>query len=99
MGIVPSIVAANRNKREYGEDANEWKPERQLDESTPNHVTFGLGPRSCIGRRAALAILRQWTAAIVTNFKITRVDNKNVVIAQGNGSIRVTHPSPTLSLQ
>ena len=28
--ITISILAANRNKRVWGEDANEWKPERWL---------------------------------------------------------------------
>eukprot|EP00339_Tiarina_fusa_P014007 CAMPEP_0117012980 /NCGR_PEP_ID=MMETSP0472-20121206/10794_1 /TAXON_ID=693140 ORGANISM="Tiarina fusus, Strain LIS" /NCGR_SAMPLE_ID=MMETSP0472 /ASSEMBLY_ACC=CAM_ASM_000603 /LENGTH=410 /DNA_ID=CAMNT_0004716159 /DNA_START=96 /DNA_END=1325 /DNA_ORIENTATION=+ len=77
LGVIPCLVAANRNIVDFGDDAHEWKPERYLDgSSAPAHVSFGVGPRSCIARGLALSILRQWIADIVSSFEITRTDNK-----------------------
>jgi cytochrome P450 len=59
IGISP--LAQNRDKAIWGEDANEFKPERWLEDEAKarylesNNMTFGgNGPRMCIGRNIAL---------------------------------------------
>lgn len=37
--IIIAIYSANRNKAIWGEDADEWKPERWLDGKMPQAVT------------------------------------------------------------
>lgn len=56
-----SAIAHNRGKSIWGEDANEFKPERWLGSPedvsylNSNNMTFGgSGPRTCIGRNIAL---------------------------------------------
>ncbi|KAJ1307117.1 hypothetical protein OPQ81_001235 [Rhizoctonia solani] len=61
--IYVSIIAANRDKQTWGEDADEFKPSRWLQELPSavqeskipgvyaNIMTFSGGPRSCIGFR------------------------------------------------
>jgi hypothetical protein len=38
-----SLIAANRDANVFGDDANEFKPQRWFNEQCPHHVTFGLG--------------------------------------------------------
>ena len=56
-----SALAQNRNKDIWGEDADEFRPERWLESVeranylSANNMTFGgSGPRTCIGRNIAL---------------------------------------------
>ena len=96
--VLPNLVCANRNKDDFGEDSHDWKPERYLDISTPPHVSFGVGPRSCIGKRLAMSILRQWTADIVSSFQISRVQDTKLELVGSDRNIRVTHPKAQLDL-
>ncbi|THV05812.1 cytochrome P450 [Dendrothele bispora CBS 962.96] len=57
---IPSIWSINRDPEVYGSDANEFRPERHLDnkgrlkdESNEGHVTYGFGQRICVGRHFA----------------------------------------------
>jgi cytochrome P450 len=63
IGISP--LAQNRDKAIWGEDANELRPERWLEDEAKarylesNNMTFGgNGPRMCIGRNIALVSKR-----------------------------------------
>ncbi|KAL0562506.1 hypothetical protein V5O48_019581, partial [Marasmius crinis-equi] len=58
--IITSIVCYNRLKDIWGEDADQWNPERFLNLKTPttlgvfgNLMTFSGGVRGCIGWRFA----------------------------------------------
>eukprot|EP01104_Vermistella_antarctica_P010812 TRINITY_DN2918_c0_g1_i3.p1 TRINITY_DN2918_c0_g1~~TRINITY_DN2918_c0_g1_i3.p1 ORF type:complete len:499 (-),score=83.09 TRINITY_DN2918_c0_g1_i3:56-1552(-) len=63
----------------WGDDAASFRPERHLrsadsDAGTPssNHfLTFGIGPRSCIGRQLALSLTREYLARILSEFRLT----------------------------
>lgn len=55
--IQYSMWALHRNKVVYGEDADEFKPERWADSSLRpgwNFLPFGGGPRACLGQQFAL---------------------------------------------
>lgn len=62
--IYIGVYAANRNKSIFGEDADDFRPERWLDQENkiePQRgagwsglMTFLAGPRACIGYKFAL---------------------------------------------
>ncbi|KAL0577267.1 hypothetical protein V5O48_004724 [Marasmius crinis-equi] len=73
--IIASTYHYNRLKQVWGEDAEEWKPERFLTNTKPttlgvlgNLMTFGGGVRACLGWRFALLELQVVTAALVESF-------------------------------
>ncbi|KAG7086399.1 hypothetical protein E1B28_002354 [Marasmius oreades] len=75
--IFISILALNRNKRLWGEDAAEFKPDRWLngsiDTSVPgvwgNMMTFLGGARSCIGYRFALVEIKALLFTLIRAFE------------------------------
>ncbi|KAL0577260.1 hypothetical protein V5O48_004717 [Marasmius crinis-equi] len=73
--FIVSTYHYNRLKQLWGEDADEWKPERFLKNTNPttlgvlgNLMTFGGGVRACLGWRFALLELQVVTAALVESF-------------------------------
>jgi cytochrome P450 len=91
--VVPWAV--NRNPALWGEDAEDFVPERWIDKSTGRatmnggadsnfaFLTFLHGPRSCIGERFARAELRALLAAFVGHFEMEMADPNEEVIAGG----------------
>ncbi|KAF9255716.1 cytochrome P450 [Marasmius fiardii PR-910] len=79
--IVISIVNSNRNKAIWGEDADEWKPERWLsplpdklvDAKIPgvySHLmTFNGGGRSCIGFKFSQLEMKVVLALLIQTFE------------------------------
>ncbi|CAE7190749.1 unnamed protein product [Rhizoctonia solani] len=81
--VFISISASNRDERVWGEHAHEFKPERwigsKIDEITQpgSHVpgiyssmmTFGAGPRACIGFKFAIMEIKVMIAELVKDFK------------------------------
>ena len=61
----------------YGEDAEDFVPERFLDGRVPHdqitYHPFGAGPRVCIGMRFAMAQMKIVLAKLLTTFKIVDV--------------------------
>lgn len=77
--IVALLPQIHRDPAVYGEDANEWKPERMLDENfnklPPNAwKPFGNGSRGCIGRPFAWQEALIVTAMLLQYFDLT-LDN------------------------
>ncbi|KAK1226670.1 hypothetical protein PQX77_010349 [Marasmius sp. AFHP31] len=72
--IVSSVYNYNRLKEVWGEDAEDWRPERFLDARPPtlgifgNLLTFGAGVRACIGWRFAMLEIQSVIAALVESF-------------------------------
>ena len=70
--------AVNRQRELWGDDAEEFKPERWIEDGKPNNsggadsnyslLTFLHGPRSCIGQGFAKAELRCLVAAFIKVF-------------------------------
>ncbi|KAM5345061.1 hypothetical protein ACJ41O_010923 [Fusarium nematophilum] len=83
VGINPYVVG--RNKGAWGEDADEFRPERWLqgeDEDEESYavrlrrmnaadLTFGGGSRICIGRNIALLEVYKVVATLVSRYEIT----------------------------
>ncbi|KAF9261478.1 cytochrome P450 [Marasmius fiardii PR-910] len=81
--IVVSIVNSNRNKAIWGEDADEWKPERWLS-PLPNELvdakipgvyshlmTFNAGGRSCIGFKFSQLEMKVVLALLIQSFEFS----------------------------
>ena len=72
--MTTSFYALHRLKELWGEDAEDWKPERWLDSKVkPGHWTFlpfGGGPRICIGMQLALTEVGYTTARLVQRYQM-----------------------------
>ncbi|KAL0058914.1 hypothetical protein AAF712_014378 [Marasmius tenuissimus] len=90
--IVSSIYNYNRLKKVWGEDADDWRPERFLDARPPtlgifgNLLTFGAGVRACIGWRFAMLEIQSVIAALVESFTFelpegTEIDSVRLSVA------------------
>ncbi|KAK0232642.1 cytochrome P450 [Armillaria fumosa] len=62
----------------WGDDAEDWNPARFLDNHTSvslgvyaNLMTFGTGPRSCIGWRFAVMEIQTILASLILNFEFS----------------------------
>ncbi|KAI6100556.1 cytochrome P450 [Pisolithus sp. B1] len=80
--IIASIAAYNRNKDMWGEDADVFNPDRWLDgiakdkkESATGAyaslLTFGGGPRTCLGWRFAVIEIQVFLVEIVRKYEIS----------------------------
>lgn len=91
--VVPWAI--NRNPQLWGDDAEDFVPNRWIDKSTGratmnggadskfSFLTFLHGPRSCIGERFARAELRALLAAFVGHFEMEMADSNEEVIVGG----------------
>jgi cytochrome P450 len=75
VNVIPSVFSIHRDKSIWGERANEFLPERfeMLDVSQLNSamfMPFGLGPRNCIGKAAAMHELKIVVGRLVLNYSI-----------------------------
>lgn len=71
--IYIPIAIANTYKGTWGEDAEEWKPERWLNlpkEYNPTYsfLSFLAGPHACIGKTMAMMELKFALARLITDF-------------------------------
>ncbi|EED77106.1 predicted protein, partial [Postia placenta Mad-698-R] len=88
--IFLGLLALHRDKDIWGEDANEWKPDRWLrpllttvaDAHIPGVysplMTFVGGNRSCIGFRFAEMEIKQLLAVLISSFRFAATQ-KNIV--------------------
>ncbi|KAF9261497.1 cytochrome P450 [Marasmius fiardii PR-910] len=93
--ILISIVNSNRNKAIWGEDADDWKPERWLsplpqvlvDAKVPgvySHLmTFNGGGRSCIGFKFSQLEMKVVLALLIQTFEFSNTE-KEIVWLSGN---------------
>ncbi|KAF7941883.1 uncharacterized protein EAE97_006720 [Botrytis byssoidea] len=74
--------AMNRSRSIWGEDADDFRPERWLDDgviiskSAFEYPVFNGGPRTCLGKKMAEAVAAQVIATLVVNFNISLIDRK-----------------------
>ncbi|KAL4815496.1 cytochrome P450 [Aspergillus spinulosporus] len=84
VGMNPYVV--NRDRPTFGEDADDWRPERWLEGDAEHRrkleasiMTFGAGRRVCLGRNVALFEIKKIVPALVLNYKIDLLDPKSHV--------------------
>ena len=89
--------ATNLNKQLWGEDAEEFKPDRWMAPGQANSggavsnyafLTFLHGPRSCIGQRFAVAELACLIAAFVGKYEFEMVDPEEKIEIKGGITAR-----------
>ncbi|PPQ74982.1 hypothetical protein CVT24_010278 [Panaeolus cyanescens] len=80
---IISLVGSNRNTEIWGPDANEWKPERWMQEMKEEIVsakipgiyshlmTFGAGGRACIGFKFSQLEIKAVLAILVSRFEFS----------------------------
>ncbi|KAI7188379.1 cytochrome P450, partial [Hortaea werneckii] len=78
--IIAVLPAVHRDPAVYGEDADEWKPERMLDEQfnalpPSSWKPFGNGARGCIGRPFAWQEAMMVTAMLLQYFNFAADDS------------------------
>jgi cytochrome P450/NADPH-cytochrome P450 reductase len=93
VAILPSI---HRDPAVYGQDANEFKPERMLDENfnklPPNAwKPFGNGARGCIGRPFAWQEAQLVVAMLLQYFDFTLDDAKYDLQIKSTLTIKPNH--------
>lgn len=72
--VVVSQWAMNRSHAQWGNDAEDFRPERWFEEGARSHLlTFSKGPRSCIGEGFARRELVVLVCAMVSRFELSIV--------------------------
>jgi cytochrome P450 len=101
--VMISPWATNRNPALWGPDAEDFVPERWIDQETGratmhggadnnySFLTFLHGPRSCIGERFARAELRALLAALVGTFAFQMADPNEKVVVGGTITSKPMH--------
>jgi len=72
--VVYNIFAMGRSKDIWGDDADEFKPERWLNRDFPSLYTypvFNAGPRECLGKRLAWVEMK---ACLVTVLRAVKLE-------------------------
>ena len=85
---IPNVWHCNHDRAVFGEDAEEFRPERHLDKhgeplpgpletNQEGHVGFGFGRRICVGKHMAYDSLFIDTVRILWAAKLERAQDKN----------------------
>ncbi|KAK9742502.1 hypothetical protein RND81_03G177400 [Saponaria officinalis] len=77
LSIWIPVLAIHHNEDLWGNDVNEFNPERFASKSfnSSRFIPFGGGPRNCIGQSFALVEAKIILATLVSKFKFTISDN------------------------
>nr|CAD2189497.1 unnamed protein product [Meloidogyne enterolobii] len=75
--VSADLFSLHRDKKVWGEDAEEFKPERWLlndniNTSTEYYYPFGGGPRICIGMRLAMMDIKMVLVHLLRSFELER---------------------------
>jgi cytochrome P450 len=82
---IPNAWHCNHDRAVFGDDADEFRPERHLDQqgelsaetTQAGHVTFGFGRRICVGKELADDSLFITTARMLWAANFERAQDKN----------------------
>lgn len=89
-----------RNKEFYGEDANEYKPERWLESQQRSfdmeavQFTFGIGPRVCLGKDVAILESHKLLPEIIRRFDFDIKQLGKYTVTGGVASLQGLMVSP-----
>nr|CAG4711117.1 unnamed protein product [Naegleria fowleri] len=69
---ILNIYALHRHPDVWGQESEEFRPERFLENSYPpfSYLPFSAGPRVCLGKQFSLVEQKTFTTALVQNFRI-----------------------------
>ncbi|CUA68984.1 Cytochrome P450 3A24 [Rhizoctonia solani] len=77
--LALSVIFSNRDEKIWGKRANEFWPDRWLEQEQPAHsgiqsicssmMTFGIGQYACIGFKFAIMEIKVMTAQLLKSFK------------------------------
>ncbi|KAH9862409.1 hypothetical protein J1614_011064 [Plenodomus biglobosus] len=87
--ITSHAYTMQRDKGLYGEDAEEFRPERWLESEKKSlefeaaQFTFGVGPRVCLGKDIAMMEMYKLLPEIVRHFDVELVKPGEYVVAGG----------------
>ncbi|KAK9368065.1 cytochrome P450 [Lipomyces kononenkoae] len=84
--LVIPIVAHNKSRTLWGEDAREFNPDRWDGRQANNimaFLTFLQGPRSCIGRRFAEIEFKSILLSLIGNFKFALKEGRTIQFKTG----------------
>lgn len=95
MMLVMKPYSLMRDKRIWGEDTNQFKPERfddnnnNLQDHPAQYVAFGLGPRNCVGYHLAMLEMQMTVCKILMNYTIRPCADtpKSLKLKEGTGTI------------
>ncbi|GMS94913.1 hypothetical protein PENTCL1PPCAC_17088, partial [Pristionchus entomophagus] len=90
--VMTDTWTMHMDKTVWGEDAEEFRPERWLDPTFPRHAfqSFGEGPRMCIGLRLAIMEEKIMLAHLLKNFRICKSENTNPIQLVGDLTVSPT---------
>ena len=83
--ILLNVYFAHRDPRHWGETADDFDPDRWIDNTTgslkpdkdASFVTFGAGTRGCLGEKAGRMIVSIFAARIFGKFKIIKASSSS----------------------
>ncbi|XP_017609091.1 alkane hydroxylase MAH1-like [Gossypium arboreum] len=86
--ILFSVYSMGRMKSIWGEDCYEFKPERWINErgeikheSSYKFLSFGAGPRICLGKETSFIQMKAVASALIYNYRIHVMEDTPVVPA------------------
>lgn len=84
--IIINLYAMGRMKAIWGDDCNEFKPERWISERgnirhEPSYkfLAFNAGPRTCLGKGMAFIQMKAVVATIINKYKFQAIEGHHVV--------------------
>jgi cytochrome P450 len=93
--VQADVITLHRNKQIWGQDADEFRPERWTEEgfTQPNaYYAFGGGPRICIGMRLAMVEVKTALVHLLKRFRLSKCPKTEASDLMGrvNGIIEYT---------
>uniref|UniRef100_A0A6G1S5F9 Putative cytochrome P450 CYP13A8 n=1 Tax=Aceria tosichella TaxID=561515 RepID=A0A6G1S5F9_9ACAR len=71
--VITNAYVIHRLKKYWGEDADEFKPERWSDTSHHHpfqYIPFGAGPRGCPGKQFAMFTMKMFLTSLLKRYKL-----------------------------
>ncbi|RYC77375.1 hypothetical protein BFJ63_vAg19751 [Fusarium oxysporum f. sp. narcissi] len=88
MDMLTTLSAVHSSKDIWGDDADQWNPERWLSGDTKkldrNWIVFSAGYMTCPGRHFAWMQICKMAATLLRNYNIRQVNPKNQWRYQAN---------------
>ncbi|KAK6042170.1 hypothetical protein COOONC_20324 [Cooperia oncophora] len=99
--VCADTLTIHFNRELWGDDADDFRPERWLEQSdrpSAAFLSFGLGPRQCIGMRLALMEEKLVLAHLLQRYNIVATCDTEEALSL-TGSMTFAPKSVTVQLQ